>query len=91
MSKPCVRCGQCCISVGRTFWRNGNFPGGSPLAKMAETTPSVDDGLPCEMLEMLAGVATCRIQATFGKKFKPSVCREYPEGGPCKYHEVIRP
>ena len=74
----CVRCGQCCISVGRTFWRHGNFKKFPELLLLAENTESLDDGLPCGMLQMTDGVASCRIELQFGKKAKPKVCREYP-------------
>lgn len=75
----CIRCGQCCISVGRTFWRNGNFKDYPALRILAENTESQDDGLPCGMLQMTDGVAACKIEMEFGKSAKPKVCREYPD------------
>lgn len=82
----CVRCGQCCISVGLTFWRNGDFENCSELRRRAALTKPVDEGLPCEMLEMCRGIAICRIERFFGYEFKPKVCKEYPaDGEKCHY------
>ena len=75
----CVRCGQCCISVGRTFWANGDFEDYPDLERLAKNTESKDEGLPCGMLQMTDGVAACRIELQFGKAAKPKACREYPE------------
>jgi len=74
----CIRCGQCCISVGRTFWKHGDFEKYPELQKLAENTESQDDGLPCEMLQMTDGVAACKIEMQYGRAAKPKVCREYP-------------
>ena len=79
MIMECVRCGQCCISVGRTFWLHGDFEKYPELQKLAETRESQDEGLPCEMLQMTDGVAACKIELLYGKEAKPKVCREYPE------------
>ena len=77
----CIRCGQCCISVGRTFWRKrkGDFEKYPELQKLAKMTKSQDEGLPCEMLQMTDGIAWCKIQILYGKKAKPKLCREYPK------------
>lgn len=85
--KSCRRCGACCLTVGRTFWRNGDFVGCYPLELLAEQTESVDDGLPCEMLYVIAGVAHCRIECQYVREFKPEACREYPDGEPCHYYQ----
>lgn len=74
----CMRCGQCCISVGRGFWLHGDFADYPELQRLAETKEDQDDGLPCEMLQMTNGVAKCKIQILYGWKAKPKVCREYP-------------
>lgn len=74
----CVRCGQCCISVGRTFWSCGDFENYPELAKLAEQTESKDEGLPCQMLEIKDSIATCRIERDYGYTAKPKVCQEYP-------------
>jgi len=74
----CVRCGQCCISVGRTFWKNGDFSGIPELEIDARSEPYIDEGLPCEMLQMVDGLASCKIQEKYGYDMKPQVCREYP-------------
>lgn len=75
----CIRCGQCCISVGKTFWLNGDFEDLPVLERLATKTESVDEGLPCEMLMIYDGVASCKIEVLFGRKAKPKVCRDYPE------------
>lgn len=86
----CLRCGQCCISVGRTFWRCGDFTGYPELEELAKQTESVDDGLPCQMLQMTDGIASCKIEILYGRKAKPLVCREFPTGpgfdGDCRGH-----
>ena len=74
----CVRCGQCCISVGRTFWKHGDFKDYPELRRLADQTESQDDGLPCGMLQMKDGVAACKIELLYGRRAKPRVCREYP-------------
>ncbi len=89
MSDRCIRCGQCCISVGKTFWRNGDFPEGHPLARRAARATAVDGGLPCEMLKMVHGRATCTIERIYGRECKPQVCRDYPEGEPCQYQAGV--
>jgi Fe-S-cluster containining protein len=81
----CQRCGQCCIAVGRSFWRHGDFTGCPELEKLATETESVDEGLPCAMLDMSGGVASCRIETKYGRQFKPEGCRQYPSG-PCWYY-----
>jgi len=85
----CKRCGQCCISVGRTFWRNSDFADYPSLAKLAKRTESQDDGLPCQMLQMKNGVATCKIELLYGRKAKPRVCREYPERPELCFYEKL--
>ena len=74
----CVRCGQCCISVGRSFWTHGDFDDYPELRKIAEQTEHHDDGLPCEMLQMKDGIAACKKELLYGKAAKPKVCRDYP-------------
>jgi len=75
----CLRCGQCCMIVGRTFWRNGDFTDYPDLQKLADETESIYDGLPCQMLQMIDGIATCKIHRDYGYDAKPEVCRKYPE------------
>lgn len=75
----CVRCGQCCIAVGRTFWLHGDFEDYPELLKLAESRESKDDGLPCEMLQMVDGVAACKIELLYGREAKPEVCQDYPK------------
>ena len=75
----CARCGQCCISVGRTFWRNGDFKEFPELERLAKKTESVDEGLPCGMLQMTDGIAACKIELLYGRSAKPQYCMDYPE------------
>ena len=73
----CVRCGQCCISVGSTFWKHGDFKDYPELRELAKRTENCDDGRPCGMLQMTDGVAACKIELLYGRRAKPRVCREY--------------
>lgn len=76
----CIRCGQCCKEVGRTFWKNGFFIGCEGLNTRADDGDHEDGDLPCEMLSFdKDGKAVCGIQSIYGYKWKPRVCREYPE------------
>lgn len=74
----CIRCGQCCISVGRTFWRCGDFKDYPELQLLANNTEPQDDGLPCGMLQMTDGIAACKIEMMYGHEAKPKACRDYP-------------
>lgn len=64
--------------MGRTFWRNGDFTDYPELQILADNTESQDDGLPCQMLQMVDGIAACKIELEYGWAAKPKVCREYP-------------
>jgi hypothetical protein len=75
----CVRCGHCCMAVGRHFWTHGDFSKYPELQKLAETRTDTDEGLPCEMLQMKDGIAACKIELLYGKGAKPEVCRKYPD------------
>ena len=74
----CLRCGHCCVGVGRTFWRHGDFSRWPELEKLAARTPSKDEGLPCQMLQMEDGVAECKIETLYGHEAKPEECRNFP-------------
>ena len=87
----CFRCGLCCLTVGRTFWKNGDFENNAELNEPANNGDYEDGGLPCEMLEMKNGRATCLIQSRYGRQYKPAVCRDYPEDGePCELENEIK-
>lgn len=86
----CVRCGQCCISAGRTFWKHGDFAKYPKLQLLADNTESPDDGLPCGMLQMKDGVAACGIELEYGKKAKPKVCRDYPPLSCIQFNPLIK-
>ena len=58
----CKRCGRCCIEVGRTFWKNGNYKAIPDLDVLANNGDHEDGGLPCEMLSHGNGVAVCGIE-----------------------------
>jgi len=84
----CKRCGQCCIAVGRTFWVHGDFADYPELKRLSDAVTEFDDCLPCAMLQMKDGVASCKIQELYGYDAKPDVCREYPElPGNCWEHK----
>jgi len=89
----CMRCGRCCLEVGRTFWKVGNLSAEKPfnpekafgdieeLNKRANDGDHEDGGLPCEMLTFENGRAVCIIQRDYGYDAKPTVCKNYPENG----------
>lgn len=79
----CLRCGHCCMAVGTTFWRNGDFTRWPELQRLADTTDSQDDARPCQFLYISCGVASCMIEVEYGRKAKPDVCREYGENNQC--------
>lgn len=86
----CQSCGRCCLEVGRTFWKHGNFrfPGNpfgdtEDLNQEALNGDHEDNGLPCEKLEITDGKAICTIHRDYGYAVKPIVCRDYPDGEPC--------
>lgn len=78
MSK-CLRCGHCCMAVGREFWLHGDYSRYPELLALSEIYTDTDDGLPCRMLQMIDGMAFCKIQIEYGYKAKPKICRQYPE------------
>ncbi len=76
------------MKCGSTFWIHGNLEGdGLPfgdhilLNKLASQRPRKDDGLPCEMFQLIGNKTFCSIQKYAGLKYKPMVCREFPEPG----------
>ncbi len=74
----CSRCGNCCIDVGRTFWKNGNFVGYPELDELKRNGDHEDGSLPCEMLCWVNGKAFCLIY-----NIRPEVCREHDGGERC--------
>lgn len=88
MSK-CQRCGRCCLEVGRTFWKTGDFSGIPELAERAKDGDHEDGELPCEMLRIERGKAICLIEKQYGRAAKPEVCREYPENGELCFREEV--
>ena len=79
----CQRCGLCCQTVGRTFWKGGNFDDYPGLQAVANNGDYEDGGLPCEMLRFIDGKAVCLIELNYSYDVKPKGCRGYPELGPC--------
>ena len=75
----CIRCGHCCMAVGRAFWCRGDFFRWPELQERAERTVDEGDGLPCEMLILENGIASCKIELEYGREAKPAVCRNYSE------------
>jgi len=90
MGFECKQCGNCCIDVGRTFWKNGNFEGIPELNRRAKSGESEDGGKPCEMLKLKDGLAVCLIQQKYGYVYKPTVCREHQGDMRCAYkHKAL--
>lgn len=91
--QDCMRCGGCCMEAGLMFWKVeyclGEFEKSGFLCELADGFPSdgqngrAYDALPCMMLRMKDGVATCLIEKHFGRESKPSVCREYEPDDSC--------
>lgn len=81
MSSKCKQCGQCCLTVGRTFWKNGDYEDIPELNEKANDGEYEDAGLPCEMFEFQGQLGICLIHERYGYKAKPKVCRWYPEDG----------
>lgn len=77
VNKKCNRCGNCCIDVGRTFWKGGDFSDCPVLDKWAKNGDHEDGSKPCEMLRFENGLAVCGIEADYGLKYKPVVCKEH--------------
>ena len=77
----CVRCGQCCLTIGKTFWKHGDFEDIRELKERANNGEHEDFGVPCEMFEPRGEVGVCLIHERYGYEAKPLVCREYPEEG----------
>ena len=77
----CKRCGRCCLEVGRTHWKAGDFDDCPELNRRANDGDHEDGGLPCEMLVIEKGIAICTIERDYGLRYKPVTCREYPEDG----------
>ena len=79
MPEKCLRCGHCCMSVGREFWQHGDYDEYPKLRRLAEKYEDEGDNMPCRMLFLAFGRATCLIEEIFGYDAKPEVCKSYPE------------
>lgn len=87
----CNRCGKCCNSVGRTFWKAGcllfidtpirQFGDCKELNDRANNGDHEDGKLPCEMLAYEEGKAVCLIEKNYGRRYKPTACEEFLEEG----------
>lgn len=78
----CQRCGHCCMAVGREFWLHGDYenkPQYPKLHELASKLKDTGDGLPCRMIVLYDGIATCQIHDIYGYNAKPKVCKNYPE------------
>ena len=79
----CKRCGNCCIDVGRTFWKVGSLNPDAPfgdnsfLNQWAKNGGHEDNGLPCEMLRFENGKGICAIEEDYGREYKPIVCKDH--------------
>ena len=77
-TNQCKRCGNCCIDVGRTWWKNGNYEGvNAALNDLARNGDHEDGGKPCEMLRFQDGKAVCQIHELWGYEAKPQVCKDH--------------
>ena len=83
----CKRCGKCCIEVGRTFWKVGDYGKIPELDEIARNGDHEDNELPCEQLEMVNSKAICKIHRDYGYPAKPKVCSRYPEDGELCFRE----
>lgn len=84
------------MKCGATFWIHGNLKSdGKPfsthilLNKLARSREHLDDGLPCEMLQVIGHKTFCAIERYAGREYKPMVCREFPEiGDECFFGKI---
>ncbi len=77
------------MTVGRTFWKNGDYDKIPELNEAANNGDYEDLGVPCEMFELRGEIGICLIHERYGKKAKPRVCREYPILEPCHREKEI--
>ena len=87
--EKCKRCGNCCIDVGRTFWKcigmdakEGTVEIPAELMARIKNGDHEDGGLACEMLTFDSGLAVCVLQRDY--KIKPSVCVDHNGDARCK-------
>jgi hypothetical protein len=85
----CLRCGNCCLDVGRTFWKCGlvdmtGHPWSNGLLQLAKNGDHEDGGLPCEMLLFSKGVAYCLIEVFFFREAKPTLCQYHNGDDRCR-------
>ena len=77
----CKRCGACCLTVGRTFWKNGDYEDIPELRERANDGDYADYGVPCEMFELRGEIGVCLIHERYGYQAKPITCKEFPYDG----------
>ena len=82
----CKRCGNCCIDVGRTFWKNGNYEDvDEELNNWAHNGDHEDGNKACEMLAWDDnGKSICFIHMLYGYDAKPDVCKEHQGDERCQ-------
>ena len=81
----CKQCGNCCIDVGRTFWKNADYENvNAGLNELASNGDHEDNGLACEMLLFEGGKAVCLIHKLFGYDAKPDTCKDHDGDERCK-------
>lgn len=80
----CFRCGECCIDVGRTFWKCGDYKRWPVLEELANNGDYEDNELPCEMLRFEKNKAVCLVHKRYGYKAKPEVCQEHKGDKRCR-------
>lgn len=80
----CKRCGNCCVDVGRTFWKVGKYTAIPYLDSLQNNGDHEDNGLPCEMLSFNGKKAVCGIHKIYGYEAKPEVCKQHEGDERCK-------
>jgi len=81
--ESCQRCGACCLTIGRTFWMNGDYEDFPDLVERKSNGDYEDYGVPCEMFEFRGEIGVCLIHERYGYEAKPAACKEYPNGELC--------
>ena len=83
----CKRCGACCLTVGKTFWKYGDYDDIPELRDKANDGISKfqrlyeDFGVPCEMFELRGDIGVCLIHERYSFEAKPITCQEFPYDG----------
>ena len=85
LTRPCSRCGRCCLTIGPDQWKTeGLFSPSTDLANPKECPDishiKLNKKGGCEMLGIVEGVPTCLVEKHWGRKAKPASCDQFPHG-----------